>query len=67
MKIVLNNREEEFDRDAMTVSDMITKKNFSFKLKIIKINGRLIPRDQYDATVINEGDNVQMFYLMSGG
>ncbi len=67
MKIVLNNREEEFDRDAMTVSDMIAIKNFSFKLKIIKINGRLIPRDQYDATVINEGDNVQMFYLMSGG
>lgn len=67
MKIVLNNREEEFDRDAMTVSDMITIKNFSFKLKIIKINGRLIPRDQYDTTVITEGDNVQMFYLMSGG
>ena len=67
MKIVLNNREEEFDRDVMTVSDMITIKNFSFKLKIIKINGRLIPRDQYDAAVISEGDNVQMFYLMSGG
>jgi len=67
MKIVLNNREEEFDRDVMTVSDMITIKNFSFKLKIIKINGRLIPRDQYDSTFISEGDNVQMFYLMSGG
>ncbi len=67
MKIVLNNREEVFDRDVMTVSDMITIKNFSFKLKIIKINGRLIPRDQYDTAVISEGDNVQMFYLMSGG
>jgi len=67
MKIVLNNREEEFDRDVMTVSDMITIKNFSFKLKIIKINGRLIPRDQYDSTFNSEGDNVQMFYLMSGG
>jgi len=67
MKIVLNNREEEFERDVMTVSDMITLKNFSFKLKIIKINGKLILRDNYDSTVINDGDNVQMFYLMSGG
>lgn len=67
MKIILNNREEEFDREVMTVSDMISIRNFSFKLKIIKINGRLIPRDQYDVTAVNDGDNVQMFYLMSGG
>lgn len=67
MRIVLNNREEEFERDVMTVSDMITIKNFSFRLKIIKINGKLVSRDQYDSTVINDGDNVQMFYLMSGG
>jgi thiamine biosynthesis protein ThiS len=67
MRIVLNNREEEFERDVMTVSDMIDIKNFSFKLKIIKINGKLVSRDQYDSTLINDGDNVQMFYLMSGG
>lgn len=67
MKIVLNNREEVFERDVMTVSDMITLKSFSFKLKIIKINGKLIPRDQYESSVINDGDIVQMFYLMSGG
>ncbi|NLJ44123.1 MAG: sulfur carrier protein ThiS [Bacteroidales bacterium] len=67
MKIILNNRDEVFDRDVMTVSDMITIKNFSFRLKIIKINGKLVSRDQYDSTYINDGDNVQMFYLMSGG
>ncbi|HOW08377.1 MAG TPA: sulfur carrier protein ThiS [Bacteroidales bacterium] len=67
MRITLNNREEVFDRDVMTVSDMITIRNFSFRMKIIKINGKLISRDQYDSTYINDGDNVQMFYLMSGG
>ncbi|MCK7537791.1 MAG: MoaD/ThiS family protein [Marinilabiliales bacterium] len=42
-------------------------KKFSFRMRIIKINGDLIPRDEYDYTVIHDGDNVQMLYLMSGG
>jgi len=67
MKILLNNREEEFDNDAMTVSKMLELKKFSFRMRIIKINGELIPKDNYDSAKIKEGDNIQMIYLMSGG
>jgi thiamine biosynthesis protein ThiS len=67
MKILLNNREEEFERPSMTVSDMISLKKFTFRMRIIKINGKLISREEYDSAVINDGDNVQMVYLMSGG
>ena len=67
MKILLNNREEEFEADSMTVSRMLEIRKFTFRMRIIKINGELIPRDKYESTVIHDGDNVQMFYLMSGG
>jgi sulfur carrier protein len=67
MKIILNNREEEIDGDTISVSKMLEIKKFSFKMRIIKINGLLIPREQYESTIIQEGDNVQMIYLMSGG
>jgi thiamine biosynthesis protein ThiS len=67
MKIVLNNRDEEFDNESVTISEMLALKKFSFKMRIIKINGNLITKDRYDTTVINNGDNVQMLYLMSGG
>jgi len=67
MKILLNNREEEFDGTSMTVSDMILLKKFTFRMRIIKINGKLISREDYDSAIINDGDNVQMVYLMSGG
>ena len=67
MKILLNNREEEFDGDVMTVSKMLELKKFSFRMRIIKINGELIPKDNYDSAKIKEGDNIQMIYLMSGG
>jgi thiamine biosynthesis protein ThiS len=67
MKIILNNREEEFNLETLTVSRMLELKKFSFKMRIVKINGLLIPREKYESTFIHESDNVQMIYLMSGG
>jgi len=67
MKIILNNREENFDNESISLNEMLFLKKFSFKLKIIKINGTLISIEKYDSTIIRDGDNVQMLYLMSGG
>ncbi len=67
MKILLNNREEEFDTQSISVSEMLAQKKFSFKMRIVKINGRLIMKEEYDSTIIYDVDNVQMLYLMSGG
>jgi sulfur carrier protein len=67
MKIILNNRKEEFAEETISVTGMIELKKFSFRMRIIKINGSLIPKEKYDTTIIHEGDNVQMLYLMSGG
>ena len=67
MKILLNNREEEFDKESITVSEMLILKKFSYNMRIVKINGTFISKEMYDKTYINNGDNVQMLYLMSGG
>jgi thiamine biosynthesis protein ThiS len=67
MKILLNSREEEFVKDSISISEMLELKKFSFKMRIIKINGVLISKEKYDSTLIHSGDNVQMLYLMSGG
>ena len=67
MKILLNSREEEFDREKMSVSEMLLLKKFSFRMRIIKINNLLIAKDKYDSTFIQDGDRVEMLYLMSGG
>jgi len=67
MKIILNNREETFDAEAITVTQMLDLKKFTFRMRIVKINGNLIPREKYDSSVIHDGDNIQMIYLMSGG
>jgi sulfur carrier protein len=67
MQIFLNNKEEEFGKKSMSVNEMLFLKKFSFKMRIIKINGVLIPKDKYDSAIVHDGDDVQMLYLMSGG
>jgi sulfur carrier protein len=67
MRFLLNNREEEIDFDEITVSEMLTIKKFSYRMRIVKINSNFIPKEKYDSAVIREGDDVQMLYLMSGG
>ena len=67
MNIILNNREENFEKEIISVSEMLDIKKFTFRMRIIKINGELIPKDAYGTTFIRNGDNVQMLYLMSGG
>ena len=67
MRITLNNRVEELEGDRLTVTELLKVKNFTFKMLIIKINGRLIEKPDYDSSEIVEGDDVQVLHLISGG
>ncbi|HLN53750.1 MAG TPA: sulfur carrier protein ThiS [Lentimicrobium sp.] len=67
MKIILNNREEAFDLTNITVSKLLELKNFTWKMLIIKVNGKVLKRHEYDTLQIKEGDNVSVFHLITGG
>ncbi len=67
MKITLNNIPEEVNGEVLTVSELLRIKNFTFKLLIVKINGKLIQKPDYETAKITEGDDVQVLHLISGG
>ncbi|MFO7843450.1 MAG: sulfur carrier protein ThiS [Bacteroidales bacterium] len=67
MKIILNNNEETFDRDKMTISELLELSNFSYKLLIVKVNGKLIKKDAYEDTIVKNGDDVTVLHLVTGG
>ncbi len=67
MKITLNNRQEEFKKSSMTVRELLEEKNFTFKMLVIKINNKLVRKEEYDTAVVGEGDNVIVLHLISGG
>jgi len=67
LKILLNNREEVIERGGISVSELLVLKNFTFKLLIVKINDQLVKKDEYDLTMIHDGDDVTVLHLISGG
>jgi thiamine biosynthesis protein ThiS len=67
MKITLNNRIEFFDEETLNIADILRIKNFTFKTLVIKINGQLIRKHQYNESTVNEGDNIEIIHLISGG
>lgn len=67
MKIILNNREEFFEKDLINIKELLQAKNYTFKIITIKVNGKFIKKEEYDATFIKEGDNVAAIHLITGG
>jgi thiamine biosynthesis protein ThiS len=67
MKIILNNQPEEFHQDCLTVNELLEIKKFTFKMLVIKINNRLIRKENYGSEQIREGDDVMVLHLVSGG
>ena len=67
MKITLNNNHIELNCSECSVKELLTVQKFTFKMLIIKINGKIIKKDEYENAVIREGDNVDVIHLISGG
>lgn len=67
MKITLNNREEEFDRDQLTVTELLQAKKFTFKMLVIKVNGHLVKKSEQNTFIVKDSDDVMVLHLISGG
>jgi thiamine biosynthesis protein ThiS len=67
MNITLNNRPESFVHSNLTINKLLEVKKFTFKMLVIKVNGELVKKDEYDSFVIKEGDDVNVLHLISGG
>ncbi len=67
MKITLNNEPVTLDGESITVEKLLEVKRYTFRMRTVKINGRIVDRNSYSGEVIRDGDNVQVIYLMSGG
>jgi len=52
---------------GLTVSALLQEKNYIFHAIIVRVNDKHIPNEEYDSTVINDGDDVQAIHLISGG
>jgi thiamine biosynthesis protein ThiS len=67
MKIILNNRPENFEGDSLSVSKIMEIKSFHFKMLVVRLNDTLIKREEYETTDVKDGDDLKIIHLVSGG
>jgi sulfur carrier protein len=67
MKIILNNKEEVFEGDQLTINELLKVKKFTFKMLVIKVNGQMIKKTEYNSAIVHDGDDVMVLHLISGG
>jgi sulfur carrier protein len=67
MKISLNNKEESMAGESISVRELLAMMKFTFPLIIVKINGQLVKKEDYERVFIGDGDAVEAIHLISGG
>ncbi|MFT5170175.1 MAG: sulfur carrier protein [Lysobacterales bacterium] len=66
MTITLNGKTKEFD-NKLTVTELINKVSSTNKRVIAEINGAIIKQNQWDNTMINDGDAIELVTFVGGG
>ncbi len=68
MLIILNDREEHIDVNSpITVNQLLEIRKMTFKMFLVRINEKIIRKEDYKTAIIQNGDNVKVHYIMSGG
>ncbi len=66
MNIMVNGESMAWQPD-MKVRDILNIRNYTFKMLVIKVNGTLVKRAQWDSYRIPEHAEVSVIHLISGG
>jgi thiamine biosynthesis protein ThiS len=53
--------------DGMTVSDILKRKNYIFRMLAVWIDGEFVARDQYDVAKVADGADVKVVHMIAGG
>ena len=65
--ILVNNRDKVEWEEDLTVSTLLDRFRYTFPHIIVKINGEVIPREQYPTRTIPDDADVWVIHLIAGG
>ena len=67
MNISINGNTKQLDGENMTISDLIVTLNLVGKRLAIEKNSEIVPRSQFDASILNDGDKLEIVGAVGGG
>ncbi len=67
MNISINGNIKQFDGENMTISALVVTLNLVGKRLAIEKNGEIVPRSQFDAVLLSDGDTLEIVGAVGGG
>jgi len=65
-QITVNNHKIDWCEN-MTIDKILKIMKYSFKMLVIKVNGKLVKRNEYSNFVVPANADVKVIHLISGG
>jgi len=66
MHLTINGEARDFD-GADTLGAFLAARGLSAKMVVVELNGTIVPRTEYDAAPLAEGDVLEIVQMMAGG
>lgn len=67
MTITVAGNKKEYD-DGLNITTLVEKENVENPLYVtVTVNDEFVERDNFDATILKDGDVVEFLYFMGGG
>ena len=67
MNISINGNIKQFNCENMTISVLVVTLNLVGKRLAIEKNGEIVPRSQFDAVLLSDGDTLEIVGAVGGG
>lgn len=65
-KITVNDNVVEW-KENLTIKELLSIMKYTFPMLIVKVNGEIVKKDQYDEFTVPENSEIKIIHLMSGG
>ncbi len=67
MQIFINGNLKQLDSENVTITALIVTLNLTGKRLAIERNGEIVPRSQFDAVTLRDGDKLEIVGAVGGG
>ncbi|MEA2055935.1 MAG: sulfur carrier protein ThiS [Candidatus Thermoplasmatota archaeon] len=64
--IEVNGRDVKYV-ESETVKQLLKRVKFTFPLVVVKINGKLIPRNKFSDVSVSDDSKISVIHMISGG
>ncbi len=67
MLITINGKSRSFEAASLSVAELVQQLELTGKRLAIERNGEIVPRSQFDATQLADGDKLEIVGAVGGG